>query len=90
MSTHLPWIEKYRPILLKDIVGNEDTVNRLQVIAKEGNMPNIIISGPPGIGKTTSILCLAHELLGPDYKEAVLELNASDDRYEDLNLVVSM
>ena len=36
--------------------------------------------GPPGIGKTTSILALAHELLGPNYREGVLELNASDDR----------
>jgi replication factor C subunit 2/4 len=79
-SYHLPWVEKYRPLLLKDIVGNEDTVSRLQVIAKQGNMPNIILSGSPGIGKTTSILCLAHELLGPNYKEGVLELNASDDR----------
>jgi replication factor C subunit 2/4 len=37
-------VEKYRPVLLKDIVGNEETVTRLQVIAKDGNMPNIIIS----------------------------------------------
>lgn len=76
----LPWVEKYRPILLKDIQGNEETVQRLSVIASDGNMPNIIISGTPGIGKTTSILCLAYELLGDCYKDAVLELNASDDR----------
>lgn len=35
----------------------------------------------PGIGKTTSIHCLAHQLLGDAYKEGVLELNASDERY---------
>ncbi|KAI9496973.1 P-loop containing nucleoside triphosphate hydrolase protein, partial [Zychaea mexicana] len=73
-------VEKYRPILLKDIVGNEDTVARLKVVARDGNMPNVILAGLPGIGKTTSILCLAHELLGSAYKEGVLELNASDDR----------
>lgn len=43
-------------------------------------MPHLVISGMPGIGKTTSILCLAHALLGPAYKEGVLELNASDER----------
>lgn len=80
-KVEIPWIEKYRPELLGDIVGNEETTTRLKVIAEDGNMPNIIISGPPGIGKTTSIHCLAHELLKDQYKEAVLELNASDDRY---------
>ncbi|KAF9972343.1 replication factor C subunit 4 [Actinomortierella ambigua] len=79
-SYELPWVEKYRPTRIKEIVGNEDTVERLQHIAMQGNMPHMIISGSPGIGKTTSILCLAYELLGPAYKEGVLELNASDDR----------
>lgn len=76
----LPWVEKYRPHKIADIVGNEDAVSRLQVIARDGNMPNLIFAGPPGTGKTTSILALAHELLGANFKEAVLELNASDDR----------
>ncbi|PPJ55220.1 hypothetical protein CBER1_05675 [Cercospora berteroae] len=76
----LPWVEKYRPIVLDDIVGNTETIERLKIIAKDGNMPHVIISGMPGIGKTTSVLCLARQLLGESYKEAVLELNASDER----------
>ena len=62
------------------MVGNTETIERLKIIAREGNMPHVIISGMPGIGKTTSILCLARQLLGDAYREAVLELNASDER----------
>lgn len=37
-------VEKYRPLLLDDIVGNTDTIDRLKVIARDGNCPHIIIS----------------------------------------------
>jgi hypothetical protein len=40
----IPWVEKYRPTKVIDIVGNEDAVSRLQVIARDGNMPNLILS----------------------------------------------
>lgn len=40
----LPWVEKYRPHKVADIVGNQDVVARLQVIAQGGNMPNLIFS----------------------------------------------
>ncbi|KAL0465699.1 DNA replication factor C-like protein [Neurospora intermedia] len=78
--SHEYMVEKYRPVFLDDVVGNTETIERLKIIAKEGNMPHFIISGMPGIGKTTSVLCLARQLLGDAYKEAVLELNASDER----------
>ncbi|KAI6047977.1 P-loop containing nucleoside triphosphate hydrolase protein [Pisolithus marmoratus] len=80
VAYELPWVEKYRPVILDDVVGNTETIERLKVIAREGNCPHIILSGLPGIGKTTSIHCLAHQLLGDAYKEGVLELNASDER----------
>ena len=39
-------VEKYRPMDLDDIVGNVETIERLKVIARDGNMPHIIISVP--------------------------------------------
>jgi replication factor C subunit 2/4 len=37
-------LEKYRPTVLSDIIGNEETIRRLSVFAVNGNVPNIIIS----------------------------------------------
>jgi replication factor C subunit 2/4 len=79
-SFEAPWVEKYRPEFLADVVGNQEAVSRLRAIAQAGNIPNIILAGPPGIGKTSSVLCLAREMLGKSYESAVLELNASDAR----------
>lgn len=50
-ASKMPWVEAYRPKTLQDVVGNEDTVVRLRAIAKDGNLPNLIVCGPPGTGK---------------------------------------
>lgn len=76
----LPWIEKYRPQTLDDVVGNKSAIDRFKVLAVNGNIPNMILTGPPGTGKTTSLLCLCRQLLNDKMKTAFLELNASDER----------
>ena len=43
----LPWLEKFRPKVIGDIVGNVEAVGRLQIIAEEGNMPNLILAVRP-------------------------------------------
>jgi len=75
-----PWIEKYRPTNVDELVLDENTHNKIKRIIDEKNMPNIIITGVPGIGKTTTILCIAKNLLKQYFEEAILELNASDER----------
>lgn len=80
----LPWTEKYRPRRLAEVVGQKDVVGSLSAFVKSRNMPNMLFSGPPGVGKTTSCLALAHELFGEDLAGNFLELNASDDRGIDI------
>jgi len=74
------WTEKYRPRSLDDIVDQEEIVNRLKSFVKTQNVPHCIFAGPPGTGKTTAALCLAHDLYGEGYREHMMELNASDER----------
>ncbi len=74
------WAEKYRPKTLDDMVDREEIVSRFKSFVKDKNLPHLLLVGPAGVGKTTSILCLAHDLYGPGYTNSVLELNASDER----------
>ncbi len=76
----LLWAEKYRPKTLDEIVNQEEIVSRLKKFVEEKNMPHLLFAGPPGTGKTTAAHCLAHDLYGENYRQYMLELNASDER----------
>ncbi len=75
-----PWVEKYRPQTLDDVVGQDQIVKRLKKYTSEKSMPNLMFSGPAGVGKTTTALALAKAVLGEYWKQNFLELNASDAR----------
>lgn len=79
-SEVLPWVEKYRPKYLEDVIGNDDIIQNFKNIVKKGNVPHMLLVGRPGVGKTTLALCLARTLLGEQLNEAFFEINASDDR----------
>jgi len=74
------WAEKYRPQSLNEMVNQKEIVTRFKTFVEEKNLPHLLLVGPAGVGKTTSILALAKDLYGPGYRNFILELNASDER----------
>lgn len=75
------WIEKYRPVRLDQVTGQEETIERLKSYVATKNLPHLLFSGPPGVGKTASAVSIAREIFGEDlWRENFIELNASDER----------
>lgn len=71
------WVDKYKPSKITEICGNKSNVDKICNWLKTWSQksPSVLISGPPGIGKTTAAhLCCKHE------RHEIIELNASDTR----------
>jgi len=79
-DTHTIWIEKYRPAVLKDIVGQDEIVERLSSYVKSGNLPHLLFTGSAGVGKTTAAVTLAREFFPGNWQRNFREMNASDER----------
>lgn len=79
-----PWVEKYRPRVLDDVIGNHGIVQNFKNIIEKGNIPHMLLVGRPGVGKTTMASCLARQCLGEQFREGFLEINASEQRGIDI------
>ncbi|XP_047029629.1 replication factor C subunit 5 [Helicoverpa armigera] len=80
-SKNLPWVEKYRPSKLEELISHDDIIKTINQFMKENQLPHLLFYGPPGTGKTSTILACAKQMYTPQqFNSMVLELNASDDR----------
>ncbi len=76
----LPWVEKYRPKNLDELVAHEEIITILNRLIESNQLPHLLFHGPPGTGKTSAIKACARKMYGDSYNAMTLELNASDDR----------
>ena len=68
------WVEKYRPKTIAECILPAATKKTFQDFLDKGEIPNMLLAGPPGIGKTTVAKALCNEL-GAD----VYVINGSDE-----------
>jgi replication factor C small subunit len=73
MSEYL-WVEKYRPKKISECILSEDIKNTFAEFLKQKEIPNLLLSGTQGTGKTTVARALCEEL-GADY----IIINGSDE-----------
>jgi len=86
-SVTIPWVEKYRPTDLNDIVLDPHNKTIISNIIGTNYFPNILLYGPPGTGKTTTIINMINTFQEKNdqlNKGLMIHLNASDERGIDI------
>jgi replication factor C subunit 3/5 len=84
---YLPWVEKYRPENIENIVLNKENKTIFLNMLKENYVSNMLFYGPPGTGKTTTIINLIKKYQENNNelnKGLLIHLNASDERGIDI------
>ena len=76
----LPWIEKYRPKNIDEIISHDQNIETIKKLLTGGALPHLLFHGSPGTGKTSTIMALAKEIYGANVRLMALKLDASDDR----------
>lgn len=77
---YLPWIEKYRPKNLEEIVGQTNNIECIERLIKGRSLPHLLFYGNSGTGKTSTVLSIVNRLFGKKRGFTVMKLDASDDR----------
>lgn len=77
---NIPWIEKYRPRNLSDMIDHEEKITTLRALVEDNQLPHLLFYGPPGSGKTSMILALARDMYGENYRKYITEINGSSER----------
>lgn len=80
MNDKIPWIEKYRPKKLDDIIDHQEKIITLKALVEDKQLPHLLFYGPPGSGKTSMILALARDMYGDKYQRYITEINGSSER----------
>jgi replication factor C small subunit len=65
-------------------VGQDEIVKRLKSYVRTKNLPHLLFSGPPGVGKTAAAISIVREIFGETWRNNFIELNASDERGIDI------
>lgn len=79
-NTFLPWVERFRPQKLNDVISNEQIRMTFKDYVKNKYLPHLLICGPSGVGKTSIVMALAKELYGDSYMLMTKHINASEER----------